>query len=316
MAFFDFSLAELESYRPKISEPADFDDFWQRTISEAKAKATAPWAESVSLGVNEFEVFDLTFSGYQGESVRAWWIKSHLKKGVIVEYNGYGGGRGLPSERLWWVAAGYDYFFMDTRGQGSAWGTGGVTPDPHGSAPAVAGFMTKGIEDKENYFYRRVFTDAVMLVEAASQLVPNQPIVVCGGSQGGGIALAVAGLSEKVTAALPDVPFLCHFERAVGLTDSYPYKEIADYLQIHRNKTSAVFATLSYFDGANFAKRAKAPALFSTALMDQVCPPSTVFAAKNLYAGQAQMRIYTYNGHEGGQGYQLLEQIRFLESVI
>ena len=44
-----------------------------------------------------------------------------------------------------------------------------------------------------------------------------------------------------------------------------------------------VFKTLSYFDGVNFAARAHAPALFSVALMDAVCPPATVFAAYNAY---------------------------------
>jgi cephalosporin-C deacetylase len=34
--------------------------------------------------------------------------------------------------------------------------------------------------------------------------------------------------------------------------------------------------------------------------MDEVCPPSTVYAAYNRYAGPKQMRIWHYNGHEGG----------------
>jgi cephalosporin-C deacetylase len=45
---------------------------------------------------------------------------------------------------------------------------------------------------------------------------------------------------------------------------------------VHRAAEATAFATLSYFDGVNFAKRATAPAMFSVALMDQVCPPSTV----------------------------------------
>ena len=58
--------------------------------------------------------------------------------------------------------------------------------------------------------------------------------------------------------------------------------------------------TLSYFDGVNFARLATAPALFSTSLMDQVCPPSTVMGAYQAYAGPKDIRIWEHNGHEGG----------------
>ena len=130
---------------------------------------------------------------------------------------------------------------MDTRGQGSAWGTGGGTPDPHGTGPSFSGFMTRGIDSPDDYYYRRVFTDAVRAIDAVRTLDRVDPdrVAVCGGSQGGGITLAAAGLATGVVAAMPDVPFLCHFERAVGLTDRDPYQEIVRYLSIHRAPTSA-----------------------------------------------------------------------------
>jgi cephalosporin-C deacetylase len=77
-----------------------------------------------------------------------------------------------------------------------------------------------------------------------------------------------------------------------------------------------VFNTLSYFDGVNFATRAKAKGLFSTALMDQICPPSTVFAAYNYWSNtEKDIKVYPYNGHEGGGTYQTIEKMKFLKSV-
>ena len=115
-------------------------------------------------------------------------------------------------------------------------------------------------------------------------------IAVTGGSQGGGITLAVGGLvaagaGRAVKVAMPDVPFLCHYRRATEIVDTHPYQEIVRFCKIHRDKMETVFRTLSYFDGVNFAARAKAQALFSVALMDDICPPSTVFAAYNHYQG-------------------------------
>ena len=114
---------------------------------------------------------------------------------------------------------------------------------------------------------------------------------------------------------MPDVPFLCHYRRATELVDTYPYKEIADYCHTHRDKVETVFNTLSYFDGVNFAARAKAKALFSTALMDQVCPPSTVYAAYNHWAGEKDIKVYPYNGHEGGGSYQTIEKLNFIKNI-
>ena len=114
---------------------------------------------------------------------------------------------------------------------------------------------------------------------------------------------------------MPDVPFLCHYRRATEIVDTYPYKEIAEYCHTHRDKVDTVFNTLSYFDGVNFSAKAKAKTLFSVGLMDQVCPPSTVYAAYNHWAGEKDIKVYPYNGHEGGQSYQTVEKLKFLKSI-
>ena len=58
-------------------------------------------------------------------------------------------------------------------------------------------------------------------------------VAVAGGSQGGGIALAAAGLAPGVAAAMVDVPFLCEFRRAVAISTTDPYAEIARFLRVY-----------------------------------------------------------------------------------
>lgn len=67
--------------------------------------------------------------------------------------------------------------------------------------------------------------------------------------------------------------------------------------------------TLRYFGGVNFAARATVPALYSVAPADLVCPLSTVFAAYHHYAGPKEIRVWPYNGHEGGSGYRQAVQL-------
>jgi cephalosporin-C deacetylase len=317
MPRFDLPVAELRSYRPAVQTPDDFDEFWARTLAESRAVAQPPTLTRVESPLTLVEVYDVSFSGFGGDAVRGWFVVPAGASGplpTVVEFNGYGGGRGLPHERLAWVASGYAWAFMDTRGQGSAWGTGGDTPDPHGTGASTPGFMTRGIDDPEQYYYRRVFTDAALFIDAMRGLdqVDDARVAVTGGSQGGGIAIAAAGLSDGLVGVMPDVPFLCHFERAVGLTDRDPYNEIVRYLSVHRDAVDQTFRTLSYFDGANFAARAAAPALYSVALMDPICPPSTVYAAANGHLGGAEVIEYPFNEHEGGQGMHWHRQAAWL----
>ncbi|MGH8954565.1 MAG: acetylxylan esterase [Microbacterium sp.] len=303
MPRFDLALDDLSSYRPEVTEPADFDDFWSSTLGEARsvgAPAIVGAADELLVSV---EARDVRFSGFGGEPIAAWLLtpRGRQSQGAVVQFVGYGGGRGLAHEHLAWASAGYAHLVMDTRGQGSGWSMG-VTADPWGAGPAVPGMMTRGIESPQTYYYRRLITDAVRAVDAlrSLDLVDATDVSVAGVSQGGGLALAAAGLVPDLRAMIADVPFLCHFERSVGFTDAGPYSEIRDYLRIQRAARETAFATLSYMDGVNFAKRATAPALFSAALEDVVCPPSTVFAAKNSYAGSAEIDVLPFNGHEGG----------------
>ena len=120
----------------------------------------------------------------------------------------------------------------------------------------------------------------------------------------------------RFVAVMPDVPFLCHFERAVGLTGDDPYQEVVRYLAVHRGADERVFETLSYFDGVNMAKRADAAALYSVALMDTICPPSTVYAAFNRHeTADKRIEVYTHNGHEGGQAFQFPKQAAFFSTL-
>jgi cephalosporin-C deacetylase len=321
MAFFDLPLEELQTYCPDRNEPADFDSFWKSTLDEARAFPLNATFEKVDYGLVAQETFDVTYNGFGGQPVKGWLIlpaQRHGKIACVVEYIGYGGGRNFPIDWLLWASAGYAHFVMDTRGQGSTW-SAGDTPDLYaeGGNAHFPGSMTKGILDPKHYYYRRVFTDAVRAIEASRSHpdVDVTRIAVTGASQGGGISIATAGLVPDIAAAMPDVPFLCHYRRATEISDSYPYKEIAEYCHVHRDKVDRVFHSLSYFDGVNFSTRAKANTLFSVALMDQVCPPSTVYAAYNYWSGEKDIQVYPYNGHEGGQSFQRIEQLKFLKKM-
>lgn len=320
MPFFDKPLDELRTYRPDRPEPADFDAFWAETLAAARQYDLGTVFTPVDTGLVTVEVFDVTYHGYGGQPVKGWLLLPRQRTEplpCVVQFIGYGGGRGFPHDWLLWPSAGYATLVMDTRGQGSGWSTGDTPDLPDGANPAVPGYMTQGVLNPRHYYYRRVFTDGVRAVETARShpAIDAARIALSGGSQGGGITIAVAGLVPDIAIAMPDVPFLCHYRRATEITDRNPYGEIAQFCRIHRDKIETVFETLAYFDGMNFAARAGAATLFSVALMDMICPPSTVFAAYNHWAGaDKDIAVYTYNDHEGGASHQARRKLAYLNA--
>lgn len=317
MPFPDLIQPELGAYQSAVVTPADFGAFWEATIAEARAIGGEVSIVPAQTSLKAVEAFDVTFPGFGGHPIKGWLVLPAVRSGklpLVVQYLGYGGGRGFPHEQLHWAASGYAYFRMDTRGQGSGWSTGG-TADPVGTTPSIPGMMTKGILDKNDYYYRRVFTDAVRAIDmlVAQDFVDAGRIAICGGSQGGGISLAVAGIDSRVKAVMPDVPFLCDYPRALQKAGRDPYLEIVRFLAQHRDKKAQVLATLGYFDGVNFARQSRAAALFSVAVMDDICPPSTVYGAYNAYAGaDKSIEEYEFNNHEGGQAFQDRAQMVWL----
>jgi cephalosporin-C deacetylase len=320
MPMFDLSPEALRRHVTALAEPSDIDEFWQQTLAANSHDIDASFRPASSI-LSTIETLDVSFRGYGGDEIRGWLHLPANRAGgelpCVVEYLGYGGGRGYPHQRVLWAAAGFAHFVMDTRGQGSAWSTG-HTADPNDGENAYPGFLTRGILNRDGYYYRRLYVDAVRAVDAARshQAVDGQRIAVAGVSQGGGLTIAVAALRDDIAAAVPEVPFLADMRRATELVDTKPYNEISHFLKVHRDRVEEVFRNLAYFDGALLARRATAPALFSVGMMDTICPPSTVFAAYNSYAGRKQIAEYPYNEHDGGGELHEMLKVGWLRNLI
>ena len=342
MAHFDMPLPQLEQYNPPSTEPADFVQFWLESLAESRRAAEHRGAvvvvDEMDTGLDAVRVDDVTFPGFAADPIRAWLTTPASATPppggwpTIVQLIAYGGGRGLPHEHLKWAAAGYAHLVVDARGQGGHWGSGGETPDPHGRSASVGGWLTSGITDPREHYYRRYYIDGARAVDAVRSLAGLDPARVAleGTSQAGGGVIAAGAIhslvGSPVQAVMPNVPFLCDFRRAVSLVDSRPYGEITQLLSVRRSPEfeAAVWRTLSYIDGVNFARHATAPALFSVGLMDATCPPSTVFAAFNAWGGSIttttpipkEIEVYKYNNHEGGQEYHFRPQLTWAKKYV
>jgi cephalosporin-C deacetylase len=294
----DLPLQQLRNYTPEPSEPADFEQFWERTISAARKVPLdielGPPATKLA-GVRAHQV---RFSGLGGARISGWYVRPQGPGPFpgVAHYHGYGGRGPRPLELYPLAAQGVATLSMDCRGQ--AGDAADIPPEDGGH---YAGWLTRGLAGPETYYYRYVFTDAVRALDALASLdeVDGERLAVTGVSQGGGLALAVAALSGRASFVWSDIPFLCDFPRAVAVATQAPYTELPQFLRTHPELNDVAFQTLAYFDVANHAPRLTCPAYVTVGLLDETCPPSTIFGTfARVASSEKELVVLPYHGHD------------------
>ncbi|MDD5598201.1 MAG: acetylxylan esterase, partial [Victivallaceae bacterium] len=170
------------------------------------------------------------------------------------------------------------------------------------------GYFYQGIDDREKCY----FLGMLQRVYRSLQFIKSQPewdgrhLIVRGSSQGGGMALAAAGMDPQVTLCIAFVPALCdHYGHLAGRSGGWPRLDSA----MRRN--TAVADAAKFFDCVNFARRIQAEAVLSAGFIDTTCCPSSVYAAYNSIRGRKQIINNPVCGHSNPQ-----DTIRRTDAVI
>jgi len=297
MPSIDMPLEQLRQYKPALYRQPDFESFWESTTAEAIEQPLNAELIPYNLPLVGLQAYAVRFDGFAGGRLAGWYLRptSRGKFPGVCMYHGYSGRGARLLEMAPFAAQGMCVVSMDCRGQN------GDSQDISGVEGGHAlGWMTKGIRDPQQYYYRYVYADAVRALEllARREEVDEKRLAVTGGSQGGGISLAVAALSERPALALPDMPFLCDFPRGMTVAPFGPYAEITNYLRSSPTQYEQAMRTLSYFDCMNLAPWITCRTLIANSLWDDVCPPSTIFAVYNHITAEKQMEIYPFHKHE------------------
>lgn len=129
--------------------------------------------------------------------------------------------------------------------------------------------------------------------------VDTAKIIIEGGSQGGGLGMAVAALDDRPILAMVDVPSNSNLVKRIEGNHG-AFASVAEYLKIHPGDTDLVLDNLSYFDTMNMADRITCRVYASVGLKDETCPPQMYFATYNRIQSEKEIVLYPFNGHEGG----------------
>jgi cephalosporin-C deacetylase len=297
---YDMPLEALKEYKPKLTKEPDFEEFWDNSLKKLAQVPLKFERSPYDYPVKGVKVYRVSYLGFENANIEGWLA---IPKGEslcpgIVLYHGYNwASEGMVNEVVDLALKGYVVMNMLVRGQ-----QGNSVDNIVSSTGFVPGWMCKGILNPEEYYYRAVYLDAVRALEVLASMpeVDKTRIAVMGGSQGGALSLAAAALSDIPKVAVADYPYLSNFERAVDIAPQGPYQEIVQYLRRNAKPEIEVQVkkTLSYFDIMNLASRIKCRTWVSVGLVDEITPPSTIFAAYNSLTCPKEIAVYKYFGHE------------------
>jgi cephalosporin-C deacetylase len=297
MPSIDMPLDQMRQYKPTLYREADFESFWDHTLTEARRQPLNAELIPYDFPGNGVECFALRFDGFGGGRLAGWYMRPETseKSPGVCFYHGYSMRGARPLELFPYAAQGLCVLSMDCRGQNGQSQDTAEYPEGH-----FHGWMTAGIRDPQTYYYRNVYADAVRALEvlAHREEVDADRLAITGGSQGGALSLAVSALSRRPVLSLPDIPFLCDFRRAITITPAGPYPEIAGFIKANPHLYDRVIRTLSYFDCMNLAPLITCRTVVSNGLWDDICPPSTIFGAYNHITAEKQMEVYPFHKHE------------------
>jgi len=266
---------------------SDFDGFWSQTLSELAS--VDPEYKLVPLKEHSNDVrkaYRVEMKSFGGEAVSGllYLPVAEGKYPAMISYMGYG-------SEVWYSDPSSNpqmiEFMLCVRNQ--AFNRKPGEKDD---------WCVRGIENKDTYYYRGAFADAVRAIDFVCSLekTDTDRVFANGESQGGALTLVAASLDHRLKAIAPSAPFLNDYKDYFALAH-WPAGPILAAAEEKGISEEELYRTLSYFDVKNFTDRIQCPVIMAIGLQDPVCPPHTNFAGYNHIKSQKEWLCYPLAGH-------------------
>ena len=316
MNYIEQSTDALFRYRPALTKEDDFDQFWDKRLAQSKGEPLNAEKTQVDYPSNAIDVFETSYMGFDDTIVSGMLLvpqKSPFRKlPCLINYHGFTWHKGVPSNFAAYTGMGIAVLSIDIRGQG------GLTRDRGKYRSGMANnIIVSGILDCEDSYYGRVYVDCIRAIDfvCSFEFIDPGKIIIHGGSQGGGLGMAVAALDKRPWITLDDVSsnsdVINRVEKGAGA-----FTLIQDYIKRYPEQVDQVFKTLSYIDTMNMAHKITCPVFASVGLRDPHCPAEQYMATYNRINSEKEISFYPYSGHEGGGDIHNEKKLRYLYSKL
>ncbi len=285
------------SIQPIEAEPEDFDDFWKKEKEKLKAVPMNPQLTLKSTLPNGSKLYILRLDNVDGRTVNGY-IAIPAGEGkfpAVIQLPPFGTTTFEPDGFLMTDFAEKCQSIII---QLTVHNTPPNQEDPNAYKP-------DDLTDPTKYYNRWMLLGGLRAIDyVASRADFNGSLGLCGNSQGGGLAISLAGLDDRVKAVLAIAPANIEQQGSrYGRASGFPRYNIgAVALNLDAN---LVKKASKYHDAAYFLKRYKGALMMQTGYKDDVAPSVTHFAAYNQFKGSATMLHLRDMGHNYPEEYWL-----------
>ncbi len=296
---------------PRISQPDDFDSFWQNAINELKkTPIDVQYVHNKRKSTGKFSAYDMTYIGYNKMQLYATlYIPDKISRPhVVILFHDYDD---LESYAHFPIDLPFAYCFVELRGHRNI-----IHYDQEQNQ--YPGFMTEGILEKEDYYVKALYLDGLRTIDAL-RLHNNldcSKIAIIGKGLGGAIAVFTASKSNRVLALVLDTPSFCYLDKAQNIAKSVIANEINTFIEQHRSKKSVIKKNLTFFDALQFVKEISCPVLTIVGFKDSLSPAECVFALFNHLQCDKTIEVYPEEGHNAGGIDQQKRMIEWIKTVL
>lgn len=282
-----------ENIKPVAKLPADFVEFWNNAKAEA---AKVPMDVKMTLVpdkcTEKVDVYLVNIQNYQ-PGARLYGVlcvpKKEGKYPAILKVPG-AGVRGYNGD-IENASKGYIIFEIGIHGIPV-----NLPAEVYTSlaAGALKNYNSFNLDNRDNYYYKRVYLGCVRAVDFIYTLPQfNGDVISYGGSQGGALAIVSAALDDRIKGLVSFYPALCDVtgylhNRAGGWPHMFRQPE---------NNTNDKINTAQYYDVVNFARQLRVPGLYTFGYNDMVCAPTTVYSAVNMITAPKDVYIVEKTAH-------------------
>jgi cephalosporin-C deacetylase-like acetyl esterase len=294
-------LVTPEKLKPGTARPKDFDAFWNNEKQQLEALRMEVKTKDVEPKMEGYVCQDIEINCTGPKPARGYFAKPEQAKVrslpivLLVHAAGVKGEwcRSKAEAALRYAKMGNGALCFDLNAHGMLNGQ----PEEYYSElenGELKNYYIQGIESRDEFYFRGMYLRLLRTIE----FLTRQPewdkkrIIVIGESQGGGQALAAAGLDSRVSAVVATVPAMCDWGGTlVGRKGGWP--QPFD----HKGNKENVLKTVSYFDAAHLLKNSKATLVVEVGLVDQTCPSISIYAAINQAKGAKIVFPVPYREH-------------------
>lgn len=166
------------------------------------------------------------------------------------------------------------------------------------AAGALNGYPSLGMDDKNRFYYKRVYLGCVRANDWLTSMpeYDGKNLGVAGGSQGGALSIITAALDNRVQYLAAFYPALSDVTGYLkGRAGGWPH--YYDDNNKGYNNTPDKLNTIAYYDVVNFARNLKVPGYYAWGFNDDVCPPTSMYAAYNEIKAPKDLELFLETGH-------------------